>query len=835
MKTKFSCILMIALLWGCGGGGKTKPDFVVTDEGDAIEEATEEVDITPDKLPDGKQEMIEEMGEDIGTIEAVEIEEVVKCLKDEDCNDAPLTVGECQKKICVKKSGVCGVDWDDTCCLTKVFMDQGFEIGIPKDWKVYDDNPEDKVAWNVLDGEGKVGFGKYSLYFGDPKCLTYYNGPLGDDCKPTDPNMAESKRVTAYVETPFFEIPPVASTFVLSFYLWMQTEYKTELPDELQTDQLRVDAYVEGEEKPKNIFLSSKVKNNTNGNFIHISIGLSSFVGKKVAVRFTFDTMDEKDNFYEGFYIDNIRIEGMCNLKLCQLGDTCPSDGKECTDDNCEQIYGEAQGYCPYAEIVGCGIEPECTPENVLEKCKTSDPCKIPKCVDKKCAWDIDPDCCKTTEILTANFDDGSLQGFVVQAYKPGAKVKWWVDDNRSTSGKYSLYYGDKVQHTYVGDGDPNFGDATSGAFDLPEKGYAFLTFQLLLSTEFDDTIPEKYSNIMGQDLFEVFIVEKVQEGSSWKEKETLVWSSHQIYGTTCTGDCLTPNDLKFIPVGVDLTPFMGKKDIRLRFRFKTLDEIKNDYEGVYIDDIKIVHDPCLHKNCMGKYDCWIDGVCKVGDCEENVCDVTVITAPPKCCSNNLECDDANDCTMDGCLDHKCVNAFFETPMCCKPEEPIIWDFDSTGNMDGFTVETDGTDTKWQSSTLESHSPDKALYFGNGTNYDNDGIAKGSATSPEFFVYQYGIVKVSMWVYLDVEVDPTKDKLTVEIISSAEQTTLFTKDDINPNDYKKWVKIGPFDVSSKHKGLKAKLKISFDSVDQVENTGLGVFVDDIMIEKVCPK
>lgn len=803
----FSCLCV-----ACGGGGGGAQDEgVIQDLADAFggDEVT-----TSDVLDWGGEEV-----EDKGIAEDTSVEVPFFCKDDQDCQDHP--VGQCQRPVCEKATGKCGFEWVKTCALEAVLFEEDFEDGMPAGWVIEDNNPDDFVTWNVTDF--RKAFGKYSLYLGHPKCHTYYNGQLDAECKPVEGGKKPSL-VRVHITTPPIAIPPTQGTKVLSFYLWLDSEpLLLNVPE--QPDQFRVSAIL-GEQTTQ-LYTSVEGGKTTNGKFVFITANLNQFTGKEIRIRFTFDTLDGTNNNYEGVYLDDVRVVSKASPKMCYEGDQCPDDGNICTDDGCSVFVNAApNGYCAYPLIPTC-VQPECTQATVSVDCPNAGECEEAKCIEGSCVYEKVPGCCMSDVLFSADFDDGSLQGFQVYVYGGEKNVKWQVSSHRSSSGQYSLYYGDTVKKNYDTPGKFNFGEATSPPLDLPPDGWIFMTFNLFLSTEFDDTLPEEYYNPLGADFFEVIIVENA--GNPALEKKTTVWSSHNVYGTTHG---------EFIPVGIDLSGFAGKI-IWLRFRFDTSDAIDNAHEGVYIDDVKVTFftagEACPpRKNCMTKFDCRVDGVCRVGDCVENVCQVESVGTPPDCCATHYDCDDQNPCTADGCIGHKCYNEFVEGPGCCMPQHVKTFDFDVTP-LDNFSVVDDGTEVKWQNTTALVHSPPNALYFGNGTNYDNGKTVKGSAISPPILLPSLpldGKLYLSFYLYLDVEKNLNFDKFWVEIVAGDKSTVVFTKANVPEIAYKTWFQVSGLDISAYQK-QSVQIRFSFDSVNEFLNDGFGVVVDDVVIEKVC--
>jgi len=832
-------------LLSCGGGGGPEKKDVGDISADGEGTTGDVLEITElDTVSFGDDAVVSDRldrGEDIGIPET--------CYRDQDCANFP--VGDCQRPKCNQQTKRCEAQWISDCPLEAVFFEEDFENGeLPQGFVVDDPKQDDFVTWFVTDH--KKAFGKYSLYFGSARCHTYYNGALDSQCHECfDPGDAQcigdvkgATIVRASVTTPAFFVPPTGGTKVVSFYVYLDSEPLIDgIPEDQQPDQFRVTAITSDDpNQPKVLFNSVSIGKTTNGEFIFVAASLKGFEGKEVRIRFTFDTLDQNNNHFEGVYIDRIKAFSLAKPTTCEEGSSCPADNDVCTDDSCIVYSNLAPyGYCAYPAIPTC-VQPECTDENVSQVCTAAKECEQAKCVQGKCVYEEVPGCCKTVTLFSASFDDGSLQGFNIFSYKNEAKVKWQLSRARSTSPEYSLYYGDVIALGYDTPGETNFGEATTNRpIIVPAGGNVFLTFYLFLSTEFDLVDPANYNNPLNSDFLQVFVVEYI--GSPPVEKATEVFNSHKVRGTT---------DYSFWPIGVDLTDFAGKT-IYLRFRFGTWDDVNNRYipgvccEGVYIDDIRVTWttqgtDCPPRKNCIGDYDCGVDyscwnstcneDACIKGHCVNNVCHVEPPTAPG-CCDTSADCDDGDICTIDDCVDHVCYHVFVEGPGCCEERVITSWDFDD-GSLSNFSVADDGTSVKWQQTEQIVHSSPYALYFGNGTNYDNGTVAQGSALSPVVTLPPTGKYSLGFFVYLDIDPDPIFDKFTVEVVEqqSGSQTKVFDKSGVPEDLYKTWFQVPGIDLSS-FKGKQIKVRFSFNSVDQINNSGFGIVVDDVIIKKVC--
>jgi hypothetical protein len=596
-----------------------------------------------------------------------------------------------------------------------------------------------------------------------------------------------------------------------------------------QPDQFRLLVVQDpgGNESTATVFTSVDVQKTTGGSFMRFAGDLSRWAGQTIALRLFFDSQDEVANFYEGVYVDDLKVETTCVDQahpVCQTGSTCPDDGLLCTNDACLSFCNaKDKGICEYLPVPSC-IEPECTSENVVDKCQVTGECDVASCPSGFCEYRTLPPevCCNRTLLFTAPFD-GGLDGFSAQTVPAGSDVRWQLSTKRSVSGGSSLYYGNLDGPNFAGD-LPTIGEATSSPQVLPAQGYSFLSFQLFLSTEFDDLTGANY-NPLGRDRFEVIVVEAA---GSTDEVLTTVWSSDNVNGTTRK---------QFVPVGIDMTRFAGRT-VRLRFRFDPVDAVMNDYEGVYIDDLNLSHDPCVLRDCKGIYDCSIDGFCRTGSCSSELC-ATFDTGAVGCCLQTADCDDENQCTIDGCIGGRCFNVPKDGDGCCLARTLAAFTFDVRTDLDGFEIEdlspppAGGAPAVFALSDLRSHSPERSMRFGNVTGYYNGGISRGMATSPSIAIPSSGRILLNMALLLDVESDPTRDLFRVDVMDGEVPTVVLDKTSVPAGDYGSWYEVSDIDLSV-FAGRVVRLRFVFDSVDDAGNDGLGMFVDDVSVRKLCP-
>lgn len=287
---------------------------------------------------------------------------------------------------------------------------------------------------------------------------------------------------------------------------------------------------------------------------------------------------------------DDLCIDNRCvykNAGCCTTDEEC-DDLNPCTTGTCN-----AKQKCDYLWKKGCCVTSEdcdddnaCTSEVCKSQkcevttlsscckddsdCQVSDPCKKGTCKTMpgqekgECVISLisTPECCTST-LVSANFDDGTLQGFTAEALYPVSGPSWVVDSRRAASPPFSLYFGDPLTHTYdAGLGQPVGGIATSPEADLAKTWEPEVRFSLWKKTE----------AVASSDVLSVRVVFGGQEREVWSTAAFPMFSD-------TGGDFLT--------VRVSLGAFADHK-VRIRFVFDTITGFANAYEGVYIDDIEV-------------------------------------------------------------------------------------------------------------------------------------------------------------------------------------------------------------------------------------------------------
>lgn len=317
---------------------------------------------------------------------------------------------------------------------------------------------------------------------------------------------------------------------------------------------------------------------------------------------------------------DNDCTKNLCTNKKCDFSKKDPSagccervedclDGNYCTADDC------VNGRCVNAWDSGCCMRDEdCEDEDpctagicdfdtcaysAVPGCCHEDadcpdvPCTTATCTDHACVRTPIPDCCTrdadcgdpchvcdmpagaeagtcvlkgtpeccTTTVLETPFS--ALGGFLVSplpAAGYAATPTWNLDGHRWVSAPTALYFGDPATHRLHPAGDGLVGGrATHAGIDLGTTTQPVLTFQVYRSG----------SIVPATDVLSVVVV----AGTA----ETVAWSSmdHPV------------EDGAFRPVSVDLSAFAGRT-VSLVLEFDSRSAFATDYEGVWIDDLKV-------------------------------------------------------------------------------------------------------------------------------------------------------------------------------------------------------------------------------------------------------
>lgn len=641
----------------------------------------------------GCQEAVCDKVGNLGECVAADLDDC--CLTDEDCGDAGdgcCTIATCNAQNtctvveldnCCGDSGdcddgsavttdVCSAACVDNGCLNvppaceedKVFLNKGFGDGTLQLLKVSDSQTGDDVGIAPVKGDSVNDH--YALYFGDPACQTYYNGPMAG-CVPTDPFASESTQISLELETLPLVLDDDAGAY-LGFWLKMAAEPQFEVeidgvPMFFDSDYLVV--RIDDGTGVQEIWRSTNANalgpdNSTGGTWSYQVANLSSWAGKSVALTFAFKT-DATGNWnnnpagekWFGALLDDIKVRTTCEEAACDAADpSCPDDFNSCTANNCT-LYGSGSGGV-------CGFQ-TATPGESCQSCFQagdcgSDPCFAYACVQGQCQIDQLPECCEASstfpvetlggEVAYEGFEDGNINDWTVDDPYPTDNVTWTTTAVLPYGGTWSLYFGDESTQSYLSDPpNPALATAWTPWFDVDEDDFRtpVASFWLWMSTEYDGAVALPEPD-------EAFDVLEIYAQASQEGDEELVWSSAQTIGNSTKGE--------WAQIGVDLGEFKGGT-IRLGFRFDSGDgagqAIENDHGGVRIDDLT-VSSVCGGDPCITSSDCDDGNACSADWCDLGEC--VNSDADPLCCVVDNDCDHDNNCVEGACEEGTCVFSY---------------------------------------------------------------------------------------------------------------------------------------------------------------------------------
>jgi hypothetical protein len=234
-------------------------------------------------------------------------------------------------------------------------------------------------------------------------------------------------------------------------------------------------------------------------------------------------------------------IEGCCTANE-DCNDDLPCTADSCTDNNqCESV--------PISGLVCCTEDAECDDGD--------DVCTVDSCTDGLCSYQYAEieGCCEPT-IFGESFE-GELVGWTMTASTEACG--WQVyTQGQSKSPPGALYYGNPATKNY--DCGINTGTATSPVIQVPVNG-ATLEFDIWWAVEsnagFDKITVDIISEGVGKQLF---AKPNSSQQKTWK---------HMTF---------------------DLSPWAGK-NIQVVFKFDSKDQLANNTEGVYVDNVEVLRD----------------------------------------------------------------------------------------------------------------------------------------------------------------------------------------------------------------------------------------------------
>jgi len=776
-----------------------------------------------------------------------------------------------------KIKGFCQWPPNPNCCAEDTldeYFDEGLEGGELPEGFVLEEQPGSSVKWQLVEAGCNEApdvpdFDSFSLYFGEPE---------GDeeewnyDCG--------LNQCYGSVSTPEIDLTEAdEKAFVkLTFWLKLGTEWddvdQSDYKSQVNIDWLTVEAVEEGAE-PKEVWTSHPIFGSTHGECLPMWADLTQWAGKKISVRFTFNTGDVQppaNNFF-GALIDEINVTTVCE-EICMVDGDCLSGG-ECTAEACED------GTCNYDTKI-----PECCTEEGDKNCDDGDECTLDSCDlnNNTCVHDFsgDPACCTEKEgTFTEAFgedtvdatqsddtkwmvpvpDDKCGDGECNQEDDNETSVNcpadcnvsppaWLISNEKFFTAAPSLHFGNPEKGTYDNGAVPAFGQVVTPAFELPpyETQTPVVSFMLWLDTEYTDTFqfvkPEKYDNL---NLY-------VQSAASL---DNPAWSAPVEVWDSMDWDIKGTTKGKWVEVKVGMAEGqygLAGKAVRFMFEFDSADDSNNDYEGVYIDDFSVstrcIEGYTWHVNCFSPFECEEtenEPHCSIESCDQitNSCSSVPNAADPGCCAQDL-----------------LVEYHFEGPNC---------------DIQGWTASPPGAPVKWQvrEKAETACQGNCALYFGNPqtNNYNTPGKkTDGTVYAPALNVTAEDEIEISFYMWQDLDdtlywldiiefgmdwaIDENSGAMGAPMTIWAKpcDATAVTGDsqcsdpqDPSPPCDELGCEIPEMEQCVKHTFVVdlteydwvpaldhyAVFWFSFDSMDQAGNKGEGIYVDQFQVKTTC--
>lgn len=747
------------------------------------------------------------------------------CLASPDCNDNnDCTIDQCN--IAGGEKGVCSNvpnDKNDQCCTAKGLSGDTFDAGISS-WTHFESNSK-AVNWHAAATGGVNGSG--ALYFGnasgtgyaDPAVLPKTKGPAETVCSQEvqlsvgtlynllqfQVNMAtewSGQDPSKYVNPPG---SAKACTIATSAKDCNPGEecYKGKCGYLPKLDELRVYLKVSGFNTDA-IWSSDSIKGTTEGKFAAVKVNLDKYAGKKVQVCFAFDAGDPNANSNKGVAIDNFKVDVTCSEIICE------DPATDCEEKPCQAAYCTPTKQCAWTAIKDC-----CANDGA---CDDGSVCTTDKCdvAAKTCTHTLaDPKCCADNPSVSAeNFEHagklpdgwvattlkGNAQGGVGKPYN--STITWNASALSSSEGTYSLNFGK--------DGTYNAGTTVPGAMvrsstiAVPANGTTVVTFQLKLSTEWNDPTVFKVPPLG-------LIIDRMRVGfynpadTNDKTNSVWTWSSYNIGGST---------NGKYQSVVVVVPDSLKGKNVKLQFEFDAGTDTNNNFEGAYIDKLLV----------------------------QTLCTPPVCTDDLKCAPANPDVCKKYFCTFSEPKTFACGEAATPGPTCCVSGNALPSETFEANKFISWTAFPIAGNVKWQIVLHKYLNGGHEAYFGNAaqTNYDDPGKSV-AGTLIANNVQLSADVKKSAWLQFDawIDIEPLFEDFHITVVTAAGKEPIFVKS--TPDNKPKDMTAGDFKVKksykldlSKYKGQTIQITFAFDSFDNKGNDkNVGIYLDDIVVSEPC--
>ena len=259
--------------------------------------------------------------------------------------------------------------------------------------------------------------------------------------------------------------------------------------------------------------------------------------------------------------------------------------------------------------------------------------------------------CVASTDLFSATFDTGALEGMVVANAAPVPDedaVIWQPDPSQTLAGAGALYLGVPGLYHYD-NGKLVAASATTPSVSLPAGKAAKLVFWVWLD---------------------------VEDGSDWDVLTVSVLTGTKVLPVWAKGDGTIPMET-WTQIEVDLTAFAGS-EIQLQLNFNSVDSTFNMTTGVFVDELA-VSALSSGKGCTKDADCDDSIACTEDTCAGGTCAYVV---GDSCCVTASDCFDADSCTLDICgSDSTCQNIPVANPACCNTDVDCVDNNDCTHDI----------------------------------------------------------------------------------------------------------------------------------------------------------
>ncbi len=256
--------------------------------------------------------------------------------------------------------------------------------------------------------------------------------------------------------------------------------------------------------------------------------------------------------------------------------------------------------------------------------------------------------------------------------------------------------------------------------------------------------------------------------------------------------------------------------------------------DGVATTADRCVLNTCVHTiggggaTCDAVNPCAPSSACAEVACRAGFCSVTPRQGSG-CCETDADCTATDRCTDAACVDLACV------PRPTTDARPA-WRADF-GSLDGWVVSADTSGAAWRLGTTQFISAPTSLFYGKAAGgYDvGPGPTAGAVLSPRLTL-PVGVpserLQVRFWRNLRVEPISSRDVVTLHLVRDGQPDRLLWDKEFGTGAGASWRE----DTIALPAGLSGdiRLRFRFDTIDGVDNAGLGVFVDDLRLVAPCP-